>query len=101
MKITEESPRSFQILFNFDTSLQEEIQQVEFLYSYYIAKLKLLRKDNPEPYTTRELSDAELFYKDMISATACYLQSLKQKKKVKDETNNREGGRLSPSIQSE
>lgn len=97
MKVTEESSKTFEILFNFDTSLEEEIQQVEFLYSYYIAKLKLLRKDNPEPYTTRELSDAELFYKDMISATACYLQSLKQKK-VKNEKHNQEGGRLSPSI---
>ena len=85
MKVTEEeSSNSFEILFKFDTSLDEELNQVEFLYSYYISRLKLLRKYNYEPYTTKELSDSEIFYKDMISATACYIQSLILKKKEND-----------------
>lgn len=93
MKITEESSSSFQILFKFDTNLEEELTQVEFLYSYYIAKLKMLRKENLEPYITKELADKEMFYKDMISATACYGHSLKQKKK-QNERHNKESGDL-------
>lgn len=83
----------FEILFNFDTSIEKDLEQVQFLYGFYIAKLKLLRKNNPEPYTTRELADEEIFYKDMISACACYIQSLKSKKK-KNEGNNQESGDL-------
>ena len=81
----------FEILFNFDTSIEKDLEQTEFLYGFYIAKLKLLRKNNPEPYTIRDLADEEVFYKDMISACACYMQSLKSKKK-KNERNNQEGG---------
>jgi hypothetical protein len=83
----------FEILFNFDTSIEKELEQIEFLYGFYIAKLKLLRKNNPESYTTRDLAEEEVFYKDMISACACYLQSLKLKKK-KNERNNQESGNL-------
>lgn len=87
----EQSP--FETLFNFGTSIEGELQQTEFLYSFYIAKLKLLRKNNPEPYTTKGLADEEIFYKDMISACACYIQSLKIKKK-ENERNNQESGSL-------
>lgn len=83
----------FEIMFNFDTSIEKDIEQTEFLYGFYIAKLKLLRKNNPEPYTTRELADEEIFYKDMISACACYLQSLKHKKK-NNERSTQESGSL-------
>jgi hypothetical protein len=93
-------PGNFKSLFNFDVTLKDEIEQVEFLQSYYVARLKMLRKDNPEMYITRELADAETFYKDMISATTCYHHSLMIKKK-QNERNNQEGGGLSPSIQSE
>lgn len=85
MKINEEdAPKTFEILFKFDQSLDDEIDQVEFLYSYYIAKLRMLRKENPELCTTKDLFDTETYYKDMISATACYFESLKIKKKKHD-----------------
>jgi hypothetical protein len=95
MKVTEEElSNSFRILFKFDTTLDQETNQVEFLYAYYVSKLKLLRKNNYEPYTTKELSDAEIFYKDMISATACYIQSLKLKK-IENERRIKESTKLS------
>lgn len=77
----------FEILFNFDTSIGKILEQTEFLYVFYIAKLKLLRKNNPEPYTTRDLTDEEIFYKEMISACACYMQSLKSKKEENERIN--------------
>lgn len=87
MKITEEeSSNNFEILFNFDLSIDEELNQVEFLCSYFIAKLKMLRKENPDLATNKELFDTETYYKDMISATASYIQSLKVKKKKHDRT---------------
>ena len=89
MKLTkeqEESSNNFEILFNFDLSIDEELNQVEFLCSYFIAKLKMLRKENPDLATNKELFDTETYYKDMISATASYIQSLKVKKKKHDRT---------------
>lgn len=87
MKINEEDEsKTFEILFKFDLSIEEEISQVEFLCSYYIAKLRMLRKENPELCTTKDLFDTETYYKDMISATASYFESLKVKKKQHERT---------------
>ena len=88
-----EEATHFEILFNFDSTLETNLEQTKFLYGFYIARLKLLRENNPEPYTTRDLTDEEIFYKDIISACACYIQSLKYKKK-KHEGNNKESGNL-------
>lgn len=92
MKQTEEKNKS-EILFNFDMNTKEESDQIEFLYIYYIAKLKLLRKSRLDWYITKEQADAETFYKDIISACACYMETLKLKKK-KNEGNNQESGDL-------
>lgn len=101
MKITEdEASNTFRILFKFDLSIEEEINQVEFLCSYYIAKLRMLRRENPELATTKELFDTETYYKDMISATASYLESLKVKKKQHDRT-VKESAKLSPDLPAE
>jgi hypothetical protein len=81
MKINEDSTEKPKILFNFDPGIKEEYNQVEFLYSYYVSKLRLLKSTNPENYITKEMADTETFYKDMISATACYMQYLEKKKK--------------------
>lgn len=99
MKLDPENELKFEILFNFDLNALEDTKQTEFLYSYYIAKLRLLRNNNYSPYITRDQDDQESFYKDMISATACYLQSLKklslkQLKKKQNERNNQESGSL-------
>lgn len=92
MKQIEEKNKS-EILFNFSTSIKEEQDQIEFLYTYYIAKLKLLRKSRLDWYITKEQADAETFYKDVIAACACYMEALKLKKK-KNEGNNQESGDL-------
>jgi hypothetical protein len=93
MKENPEKANLEEILFNFDTSEEQEEKQIEFLYSYYIAKLKMLRKENPYLYTTKEASTREALYKDLISASACYLHELKFKPK-KNEGNNKESGNL-------
>lgn len=92
MKETKDKKKP-EILFNFDMTVEEELHQTEFLYSYYIARLKLLRTPKTERYITNAQADSEVFYKDMIAACAAYMQSLRFKKK-KDERNNKESGEL-------
>lgn len=75
-QIPDESDYS-EMLFSFDRSEEQEIKQTQFLYSYYVTKLKLLKKDNPFDYITKEQSNKEMLYKDMISGCATYLHDLK------------------------
>jgi len=72
-----------EILFNFDPGDKQEEVQIEFLYSYYVAKLKILRRDNPFEYITKEQAVKEDLYKDLIASCACYLHELKFKHEKK------------------
>lgn len=92
MKIKEEETiQEAQLLFTFDLTQKELLEQTQFLYGYYVAKLKQLR--SAKLYVSSYKASQELFYKDMISACACYLQECSIKSKT-DEGNNEEGGDL-------
>jgi len=93
MKETPKETDIVEIMFNFGTSEEQEEVQIEFLYSYYIAKLRILRRENPFEYITKEQASKEGLYKDLISACACYLHELKFKPK-KNERDNQESGDL-------
>jgi len=93
MKETPKETDPKEIMFNFDKTEEEEEKQIEFLYSYYIAKLRFLRMDNPENYVAKEQANKESLYKDLISACACYLHDIKFKKK-KHERDNKKSGEL-------
>jgi hypothetical protein len=93
MKYTPKETDIKEILFSFDTSEEEEEKQIEFLYGYYVAKLRLLRNGGPEKYITKEQEDKEVLYKDMITSCASYIYSLKFKR-INNEGNNQESGSI-------
>lgn len=74
-------------LFNFTTEPEELKEQIEFLLSYYVAKLKLLKSENFEGYITAKQAPEETFYKDVISACSLYLQETKYSKQDYEESN--------------
>lgn len=81
MRPTKEQIKQRDRFFTFTGNSDDLLKQVEFLSSYFIAKLQILRKSND--FITREQAAEELFYKDMISACACYIQSTKYEKSNK------------------
>jgi len=92
MKIKEEeSIQEAQLLFTFDLTQKELVEQTQFLYGYYVAKLKQLR--SARPYVNNYRAAQEVLYKDMISACACYLQECLTKPKI-DERDDEESGNL-------
>jgi hypothetical protein len=93
MKETPKETDLVEIMFNFDTSEEQELKQIEFLYSYYIAKLRIIRRESPFEYITKEQASKEALYKDLIAACACYLHELKFKPK-KNERDNQKSGDL-------
>jgi hypothetical protein len=72
-----ESVKETQTLFNFSLTQKELIEQTEFLYGYYVAKLKQLR--NTRSYISKHRASEEILYKDIIAACACYLQEVSTK----------------------
>jgi len=69
MKQTTEKDK---LLFTFSLTQKEFLEQIEFLYGYYVAKLKQLRRRNS--YVRKFRAAEELLYKDLIAACACYIQ---------------------------
>ena len=94
MKETPKETDLVEIMFNFDPSEEQENIQIEFLYAYYIAKLRIVRRENPFEYVTKEQASKEGLYKDLIAACACYLHELKFKPE-NNERNNQESGEVS------
>jgi len=80
-----------QIMFKFDITNEELLDQSEFLYGYYVAKLQLLKKYNA--YISKNKEAEETFYKDMITACACYHQEVLTKQ-IKNERTDTEGGEI-------
>lgn len=79
------------IMFKFDITNEELLDQAEFLYGYYVAKLQLLKKYNS--YITKDKESEETFYKDMITACACYTQTVLTNT-IKHERTDTEGGEI-------
>lgn len=73
----EEPVKETQTLFNFSLTQRELLEQTEFLYGYYVAKLKQLR--NTRSYVSKYRASEEILYKDIISACACYIQEVSKK----------------------
>jgi len=61
-----------QVNFTFGKDKEELYNQAEFLVTYYVARLKLLKSENL--YITAEQAAEETFYKDVISACMLFLQ---------------------------
>jgi hypothetical protein len=72
MRPTKEQVKERERFFTFTGNSEDLLKQVEFLSSYFIAKLQILRRSND--FITREQAAEEIFYKDMIAACACFIQ---------------------------
>jgi len=86
-----ETVETEQKMFKFDITNEELLEQAQFLYGYYVAKLQLLKKYNN--YISRDKAAEETFYKDMITACACYNQEVLTKT-IKHERTDTEGGEV-------
>ena len=67
--------------FSLKDDYQEVYQQADYLLSYYVTKLKILKKNSLEGYVTAEKAPEEAFYKDMISSCMLFISDYKKIKK--------------------
>jgi hypothetical protein len=77
MRPTKEKVQEEERFFTFTGDEKDLLKQAEFLSAYFIAKLQILRRVNINMYITRQQAAEETFYKDMISACACFIQEKK------------------------
>lgn len=82
------NPPSY-VTFTFGKDKEELYNQAEFLLVYYTARLKMLKAENANLYTTAEQAPEETFYKDMISACMLFIQEKNTKPNINHEATTR------------